>query len=309
MSDSRHNPSAARSGEEISAGVRRAVASWFNDHDVNLSAARRRFFQRFGYGDVDDVADDIRQRWGGDAREKFYEDLQHDPAVDQWNYGPRRKRAANAVSVFHVPAPLYLDYVSDCIDVYAEPRRYTTDPASLEYTDDPYLTPVTFLNGLFSESHIPYRFNRLGRAEWRGDEGAHEVIIRPALDMLEDPRLVGCRQEFEAAVGHLRKGTQKDLEDAIEEAWKSVESAMKILLDAHGIPPPEKGTTEPLWIALRDGGIIETPTRDAVVATSRIRNEWGHGQGGAIRVIPGGVPALAVQTAAAAIVFLGSRLP
>jgi hypothetical protein len=112
--------------------------------------------------------------------------------------------------VFHyMPEALYLDYLDEAIAEYVRPRSFAVN-----------------------------RFNADGRAEWHGDEGGYNEIIRPALDALDaldDARLAGCRQEFAAALGHLRAGTPKDREDAIEEAAKAVESAMKVLLAAHGV--------------------------------------------------------------------------
>ena len=35
-----------------------------------------------------------------------------------------------------------------------------------------------------------------------------------------------------------------------------------------------------LWQAIRDSGIVETPTHDAILSTSRLRNEWGGSRAG-----------------------------
>ena len=184
------------------------------------------------------------------------------------------------------------------------------DVEYIEYADDPFITSTRFLNDLFAARRIDYRFNGDGKAEWHGDEGIYLDLVRPALDALDDGRLIGCRQEFEAALGHLRAGTPKDREDAIEEAGKSVESAMKVALAEHSIQRVGNETAEPLWNLQRDGNMVPPKTKDAILATSRLRNEYGgHGQGGEIRVIPAGVPELAVRAAAAAICYLAALLP
>jgi hypothetical protein len=304
----RHAPSPRPLGPNIPVGVRAAIDSWFAERHVESQEIRRQWFQRQGYGDVADVEDDVRGRWGTDAASALHSALEADPLVSQSYSGDVRRNAATLIVYRHVPAPFYLDYVELAIERYVRDRAIV-EVEYVAYVDDPMLAPVEYLNGLFAARSIDYRFDEQGRAAWHGDAGAHTAVIRPALDALGDPELEGCRREFEAALAHLRRGTPKDREDAIEEAWKSVESAMKILLDKHRLAPPDKQTTEPLWIALRDSGIVETPTRDAIVATSRIRNEWGHGQGGEVRVIPDGIPELAVQSAAGAIVYLASRLP
>jgi hypothetical protein len=230
--------------------------------------------------------------------------------VDTLRYpDPRNQCEAATGAVYrHVPAPLYLDYVELAIEKYARDRALV----QVEYVDvieNSRIAPVGYLNELFATRRIDYRFDEKGRARWHGDEGTYAEIIRPALDALDDDRLAGCREEFEAALGHLRAGTAKDLEDAIEEAGKAVESAMGAVLGAHGIDPPAR-TAERLWQTLRDSGIVEKPTHDAILSTSRLRNEWGgHGQGAEIREIPEGIPALAVRSAATAIAYLAELLP
>jgi hypothetical protein len=169
---------------------------------------------------------------------------------------------------------------------------------------------VRYLNELFAARGIGYRFDENGRAQWYGDAGAYVEVVRPALDALEDERLAGCRQEFGAALGHLRAGTPKDHEDAIEEASKAVESAMKVVLTGHQVQRTGNETAEPLWNLLRDNDIVPPKTKDAILSTSRLRNEYGgHGQGEDVREIPDGIPALTVRAAAAAITYLAARLP
>ncbi len=305
----RHAPLPRALGPEIPSGVRRAIASWFREQGVETEDVRRRFFQRRGYGSVDDVAGDIRDRWDEIQSALFYSDLEEDRAVARWSDGDRRRSAATVVSPYHVPAALYLDYLEEAIAKYARDRAIV----EVEYADgdeDPFIAPVRYVNGVFAARRIAYRFDDNGRAQWHGDAGAYAEVVRPALDALGDARLAGCLQEFEASLGHLRAGTPKDREDAIEEAGKAVESAMKVVLDECGVPRPERETAEPLWQAIRDGGIVETSTHDAIVSTSRLRNEWGgHGQGGEVREIPDGIPELAVQASAAAIAYLASLLP
>jgi hypothetical protein len=303
-----HAPPPRPLGSEIPAGVRRAITTWFAEHGVDAQEIRLLWFQRAGYGNAADVSADVRDRWGEDAQWLLARDLEDD--VDILRYpDPRNQLEAVTGAVYrHVPAPLYLDYLELAIEKYARDRALV----QVEYVDvidDLRSAPVGYLNELFATRRIDYRFDENGRAQWHGDEGAYGEIIRPALDALDDDRLAGPRQEFGSALGHLRAGTAKDQEDAIEEASKAVESAMGAVLAAHGIDPPTR-TAERLWQTLRDSGIVETPTHDAIVSTSRLRNEWGgHGQGGEIREIPEGIPALAVRSAAAAIGYLAELLP
>jgi hypothetical protein len=275
---------------------------------VDAQEIRLLWFQRAGYGDAVNVGEDVRDRWGEDAQALLARDLKEDSEILSYP-DERNQRAAWTADVYlHVPTPLYLDYLELAIEKYAR-DRVLVQVDYVEFIDDPLVAPVQYLNDLFATRRIHYRFDENGRARWHGDEGAYGEVIRPALDALDDDRLAGSRQEFEYALGHLRAGTPKDLEDAIEEAGKAVESAMGVVLDAHGIDAPVR-TAERLWQALRDGGIVETPTHHAIVSTSRLRNEWGgHGQGAEIREIPAGIPALAVRSAAATLAYLAELLP
>ncbi|HZR96734.1 MAG TPA: hypothetical protein VFA56_13640 [Gaiellaceae bacterium] len=220
--------------------------------------------------------------------------------------------SAEGFSDGRVPAvrPLYLDYLEGCVALYVKDRVYAFTEADYSDEFDPIGPALDYLNKLFETRRVSYRFNAEGRAEWHGDQGAYEEIVRPALDSLADTRLAGSRQEFEAALGHLRTGTPKDFEDAIEEAGKAVESAMKAVLDERQVTRTGNETAEPLWNALRDNTLVPPKTKDAILSTSRLRNEYGgHGQGGQVRTIPEEIPALTVRAAAAAIAYLASRLP
>jgi hypothetical protein len=304
----RHAPPPRALGPEIPAGVRRAIDTWFVERRVDPHEVRTRRFQRVGYGDFEDVVDDVRHRWGDEEAAQLIRDLEDDRTVARWEIGSNARRDAATKAVFHhTPEALYLDYLEEAIVEYARVAADVAEEYLQDLVEDPVLTPVRYLNQLFAGRHIDYHFSQDGRAEWHGDEGAYREVIRPALDALDDQRIVGCRHEFEAA---LRAGTPKDHEDAIEEAGKAVESAMKVLIDERGVERPERQTAEQLWQALRDGGIVETPTHDAILSTSRLRNEWGaHGQGGEVRKIPAGLPEHAVRAAAGAIAYLAELLP
>ena len=165
------------------------------------------------------------------------------------------------------------------------------------------------IGDLFAKRSVPYRYEDY-ELVWVGDRGAHEVVIEPALQVLADARLAGARGEFEAALGHLLVGTQKEREDAIEEAAKSVESAMKVLVAATGVTVSATATAQPLFNALKDGGRVPPYTEALILAAARIRNkQGGHGAGANPRQIDLDVATAAVNASAAAIVFLGGRLP
>jgi hypothetical protein len=304
-----HAPPPRLLGPEIPAGVRRAITTWFAEHGVDAQEIRLLWSLQAGYGNAVDVAADVRDRWGEVAQALMPRDLEGDNDILRYP-DERNQRAAFTAAVFlHVPAPLYLDYLELAIEKYARDRALV----QVEYVDiveDLRAAPVDYLNGLFARRGIDYRFDENGRARWHGDAGAYAEVIRPALDALEDGCLAGPRQEFESALGHLRAGTPKDLEDAIEEAGKAVESAMKVVLDSHEVTRAGNETAEPLWNLLRENDLVPAKSKDAILSTSRLRNEYGgHGQGAEIREIPAGIPALAVRSAAATIAYLAELLP
>jgi hypothetical protein len=167
------------------------------------------------------------------------------------------------------------------------------------------------IDALFSKRSVPYRYDfATGKIVWEGDSAIHIAVIRPALQVLNDGRLAGARSEFEAAQGHLRVGTQKDLEDAIDEAAKSVESTMKVLVSETNTAPPNTATATPLFNALRDAGQLPAHADHLVLAAARIRNQrGGHGAGAQPRQIEPAEAIATVNAAATAIAFLAARLP
>ena len=80
---------------------------------------------------------------------------------------------------------------------------------------------------------------------------------------------------------HLRAGTVKDEEDAVEEAAKAGESVMKALLQEHGAALTGKETARPLFELLSKNGIVvaETDSGDGDGASAE-RARWPRGGSG-----------------------------
>jgi predicted Co/Zn/Cd cation transporter (cation efflux family) len=87
--------------------------------------------------------------------------------------------------------------------------------------------------------------------EWLGDPTQHALTVEPALRAFADPRLEGPRGEFEEALSKRRSGTPKDLEDAVDEAAKAVESTLQLLHDEHGVARTGTEAVLQLFISLR----------------------------------------------------------
>ncbi len=85
---------------------------------------------------------------------------------------------------------------------------------------------------------------------------------------------------------------------------------MKVLLDARGVSRTGKETAFPLFGLLVSHNICPSEADNAVLGAARIRNNLGgHGTGATPRVVPDGVPELAVNAAATAIRYLADLLP
>jgi hypothetical protein len=258
----RHAPPPRLLGPEIPVGVRRAIDSWFVERNIDPHEIRNRIYQGAGYGDVNDVIDDVRDRWGEDEGDELVRDLEDDPAVARWEIDSDARRDAAAKAVFHhMPEPLYLDYLEEAFAEYVRDRSIVSQPEYIEYMDDPRAAPLRYLNDLFAARRIAYRFNEDGRAEWHGDEGAYDEVIRPALDALDDDRLRTPRREYGDALGGLRRGDRVGNKNAIRDASNAVESTMKALLDARELPRPDKEAADVLWEALRAGGVVAERTK------------------------------------------------
>jgi hypothetical protein len=69
---SQRNVPHAPAGAKIPSGARRALLSWFDDHQVAVNTIWRTLRQRVGYGEPQDVIDDVLARFGADAADPDY---------------------------------------------------------------------------------------------------------------------------------------------------------------------------------------------------------------------------------------------
>jgi hypothetical protein len=98
---------------------------------------------------------------------------------------------------------------------------------------------LAYVDKVLRKNGLPYRL-RPGtmKFEWVGDPALQEIVLQPALLALADRRLEGSRVEFEDALRKRRLGTPKDLEHAVVEAAKAVESVLQVLHDECGVTRP-----------------------------------------------------------------------
>jgi hypothetical protein len=145
---------------------------------------------------------------------------------------------------------------------------------------------------------------------WVGDPAQRALTVQPALVALGDPRLDGPRGEFEEALRKRRRGAAKDLEDAIDEAAKSVESVLQILHDEHSVARTGKEAVQALFIALTKATILPSYVSSLVTAAAGPRNAMAaHGQGATVREVPEELADASIAAAATAITFLAHYLP
>lgn len=148
------------------------------------------------------------------------------------------------------------------------------------------------------------------RFVWVGDPKHHELAVEPALRALADTRPAGARAEFEEGLHKRRLGAPKDLEDAVDEAAKSVESILKVLHDERGVTPPRSQQVTPLFNSLVVANVIPGYVDKLIAAASGPRNNMAsHGQGGTVREVPEELAEASIAAAAAAITFLAHYLP
>jgi hypothetical protein len=81
-------------------------------------------------------------------------------------------------------------------------------------------------------------------------------------------------------------------------------------VDERGVTRTGKEAAYALFGLLVGGGVCPAEAENAVLGVAKIRNNMGaHGTGASPRVVPSGVPELAVNTAASAIRYLADQLP
>jgi hypothetical protein len=305
---------------EFPADVRGALLSWIRQTGrTTADAVWWLFAQHEGYGTIDDYIAAIDDRFGSGAGEAVEARME-----ERWQVMlaqvPRAQssspQALRNVKAGTVRTQLVLIAMPDPDFRVALEYALLQAVANLDAQDsglppsDSVGRVMEYVDTLFEKRGVPYRLDRDVKLYYQGDPTVRELVIAPALAALSDPRLAGARSEFEDALTKLGAGRPKDVEDAIEESRKAVESAMKVACDECGVPRTGKETTAPLIKLLADAAVVEPETDDLLRAASRIANAVAsHGAGGAVRQVPDELASAAVSAAATAITFIAARLP
>ena len=204
----------------------------------------------------------------------------------------------------------FLDAVELCVRVVDRLIRKWPDHVrkshGITQTSDDALGEI---NHRFRQSGLGYQFEE-GQAIRVDAAFTHDEVVKPALRLLSTDGYEGAQEEFLSAHRHYRNG---DYEEAITEAAKSFESALKITCDMNGWAYAKGARASDLLKRVRAEGLWPDyldASFDQLIATlssglPRVRNEEGaHGQGATLRTTPPYVAAYALHLAAAKILLI-----
>jgi hypothetical protein len=111
----------------------------------------------------------------------------------------------------------------------------------------PAADAVNELNERFRRSGFGYRYEN-GAILRIDNELTHQLITRPALGLLADPRFKGADEEFRAAHEHYKAGEYKD---CAVDALNALESTMKVICDQKAWSYPQGARSSDLLKILR----------------------------------------------------------
>jgi hypothetical protein len=168
---------------------------------------------------------------------------------------------------------------------------------------------INELNYRFREHGVGYQYvdGMIVRVD---SQLIHAEVVKPALSLLSGPGFEGPEEEFIRAFDHYRHG---DYKEAVAEALKAFESAMKAICKIHKWPHDPNATAKPLLDVLFARGLVQ-PELQTHFAGLRSALESGlptlsnrtsrHGQGPEPKPIPPYFAGHALHLVAANIVFL-----
>lgn len=169
------------------------------------------------------------------------------------------------------------------------------------------------LNCRFRQYGLGYEFVD-GQIIKKTNELIHQEVVKPVLSLLHDKRFKGAEEEFLKAFDSYKSGNNKD---ALMNAQKSFESAMKCICKAKKIKYNEEDTSSVLIKHLVENRFIPSYQNNYLNNLEQvlrgglptIRNkEAGHGQGEEVKNVDICLVEYAIHLAATNIVYLVSLL-
>jgi hypothetical protein len=132
--------------------------------------------------------------------------------------------------------------------------------------------------GFSKRRGIPWEFTVAEGFAWVGDAEVEELALRPALGAIQDPRLTGAKDHFDAARNELAEGSPTALRQSVHESACAVEAAMKVVLSQRGVSYDERDTAFKLYDHLVANEIVPRFMEYAVLGAASPRNKSaGHG--------------------------------
>jgi len=168
---------------------------------------------------------------------------------------------------------------------------------------------ISELNHRFREHAIGYQYNN-GQIIRVDSSFIHAEVVVPALSLLSSHHFKGAEQEFRSAHEHYRK---EDYKEAIVDALKAFESAMKTICEECGWHYDENASAKGLINVVLKNGLIPqylqthlSGLRSVLEAgVPPIRNKTsGHGQGSQPTSVPKYLAAYVLHLTASNIVLL-----
>ncbi|MBD8614102.1 hypothetical protein IFT69_10260 [Pseudomonas putida] len=195
-----------------------------------------------------------------------------------------------------------IDRVMDAIElVINQARKYPG-------YDEPCRDFINDLNIRFREHGVGYEL--IGGEIIRVDSRFHHaVVVKPAIQFLNQPGFEGAQQEFILAYEHYRHGRHKE---ALNEALKTFESTMRAICSARGWSCASSSGSRKLIVVLQSNELFPAYYESHLSALvnlmeglATLRNkESAHGQGAEVRTVRDDVVGYALHMTASAVVML-----
>lgn len=249
------------------------------------------------YANADDYTRGVREVWGDAPADRMSNAVARALNEQPTILGPAdaqraEEQAANAVLI-HMPEP---DFRGAVFEAVRQQRLATS--------------PVERITSICRRRGIPWEFTTSEGFRWIGDAEVEASAMRPALSAVDDPRLGGVKNHFDAARSELALGTPTSLRQSVHESACAVEGSMKVLLAQRGVPYDEKDAAFKLFDHLVNAEIVPRFMEYCVLAAASPRNKrGGHGAGEAPHEVPQEIAEGVIAAAAVAISYLCKLLP
>jgi hypothetical protein len=255
-------------------------------------------FFRDRFGGPADYLQAIDEVWGGtvgfDLRERIGQ-AQTDAEMSLSFGGPKRdpSLAAAKALLLHAPEPDFRAAVVAALEACG-----ALDMAAERIT------------AICRNRGAPWALSPTDDFEYVGDEQVETELIRPALAAINRPEFAGgVKREFDSARTELSRGTPEALKQAIHEAGCSVESAMKVVLESHGVAYDAGDTASSLFSRLEAAAVVPRHMEKLVLVAMTPRNRrGGHGAGAQPHNVDAAEAEAIVAGSAGAITYLASCL-